>query len=140
MRVIYRLACRFLSNHSCKFSSHDFTLAQLFACLAVRVFCGLSLRRTDALLNDSPVWLANIGLARTPDRSTLCRAFDVLLSSRRCERMLGLPAEPVVKAKLPGPRAASTAARPDPLGQDRIGNGSDSPDFGPLHRARTPER
>jgi hypothetical protein len=100
MRVAYHLARGLLPEHSCKFSRHDFTLAQLFACLVLREFFGLSYRRTEALLVDSPQWLTDIGLARAPDHITLWRAFDALLIGRRCHRMLDLLAELFVKAKL----------------------------------------
>jgi hypothetical protein len=52
MCASYHLACRLLPEHSCKFSRHDFTLAQLFACLVVREFFSLSYRRTEMLLAD----------------------------------------------------------------------------------------
>jgi hypothetical protein len=45
----YHLARRTLPGHACTFSRHDFTLAQLFACLIVPDFFGLSYRRTEAL-------------------------------------------------------------------------------------------
>src|SRR4051812_36633191 len=98
--VAYHLARRTLPKHSCKFSRHDFTLAQLFACLVVREFFGLSFRRAEALLADSPAWLADIGLAKAPDHNTLWRAFEALLAGRRCGRMLELLAELFAKAKL----------------------------------------
>jgi hypothetical protein len=100
MRVAYHLARRLLPEHSCRFSRHDFTLAQLFACLVVREFFDLSYRRTEALLADSPAWLADIGLAKAPDHNTLWRAFDALLESRRCSGMLDLLARLFAKAKL----------------------------------------
>lgn len=100
MRVAHRLARRLLPEHSCKFSRHDFTLAQLFACLVVREFFGLSFRRTEALLADSPTWLADVGLARAPDHNTLWRAFDALLTQHRCKRMLDLLARLFAQAKL----------------------------------------
>ena len=100
MRVAHHLACRLLPEHSCKFSRHDFTLPQLFACLVVREFFGLSYRRAEALLADSPAWLADIGLAKAPDHNTLWRAFDALLVARRCARMLDLLAELFAEAKL----------------------------------------
>jgi len=100
MRVAHHLARRLLPEHSCKFSRHDFTLAQLFACLVVREFFGLSFRRAEALLNDSPAWLADIGLAKAPDHNTLWRAFDALLTSRRCSGMLDLLAQLFAQCKL----------------------------------------
>ena len=100
MRVAYHLARRLLPEHSCKFSRHDFTLAQLFACLVMREFFDLSYRRAEALLIDSPQWLADIGLSKAPDHNTLWRAFDALLASRRCTRMLDLLAELFAQAGL----------------------------------------
>jgi hypothetical protein len=100
MRVAYHLARRLLPQHSCKFSRHDFTLAQLFACLVVREFFDLSYRRAEALLADSPAWLADIGLAKAPDHNTLWRAFDALLKRHRCQRMLDLLAQLFAEAKL----------------------------------------
>src|SRR3954453_3812288 len=88
MRVAHHLARRLLPEHSCKFSRHDFTLAQLFACLVVREFFALSYRRTEALLADAPQWLADIGLSKPPDHNTLWRAFDELMIARRCDCML----------------------------------------------------
>jgi hypothetical protein len=104
MRVAYHLARRTLPEHACKFARHDFTLAQLFACLVVREFFGLSYRRTEALLADSPAWLADIGLRKAPDHNTLWRAFDALLANRRCGRMLDLLAQLFAKARLLTPR------------------------------------
>jgi hypothetical protein len=37
MRVAYDLARAALPDHASRFSRHDFTLAQLFACLVVRI-------------------------------------------------------------------------------------------------------
>lgn len=100
MRMAYQLARTQLPNHSCKFSRHDFTLAQLFACLVLREFFGLSFRRTEALLADAPQWLADLGLAKAPDHNTLWRAFESLLATRRCSRMLDLLAELFARARL----------------------------------------
>jgi hypothetical protein len=71
-----------------------------FACLVVREFFGLSYRRTEALLADSPAWLADIGLAKAPDHNTLWRAFEALLTTHRCRRMMDLLATLFAKAKL----------------------------------------
>jgi hypothetical protein len=99
MRVAYQLARRTLPGHSCKCSRHDFTLAQLFACLVVCEFFGLSYRRTEALLADSPAWLADVGLTRAPDHNTLWRAFDALMPGRRYAGMLDLLADLFAKAR-----------------------------------------
>ena len=100
IRTAYHLANQLLPAHSCKFSRQDFTLAQLFACLVLREFFDLSYRRTEALLVDSPAWLADIGLTKAPDHNTLWRAFEALLATRRCTRMLDLLAKLFAKAKL----------------------------------------
>jgi DDE family transposase len=81
MRVAYRLALACLPDYSCEYSRHDFTLPQLFACLVLREHQKKSYRGVEALLEDSPCWRAEIGLSRTPDHNTLCRAFGRLLSA-----------------------------------------------------------
>ena len=89
LQVAYRLALDVLPDHRCKSARHDFTLAQLFACLVLREFFSLSFRRTEQLLRDSPQWLADIGLTEPPDHNTLWRAFE-LINRRRFNRMLDL--------------------------------------------------
>lgn len=89
----HRLASRVWPHYSHPFSRHDFTLPQLFACLVVREMLKLSYRKAEALLRDSPHWLSEIGMTRAPDHNTLWRAFEVLLSSQRINRMLDLLAE-----------------------------------------------
>lgn len=79
-----------LRDYSSEFSRHDFTPGQLFACLVLREFYGLSYRRTEKLLRDSPQWLGDIGLAAAPDHNTLWRAFNCILKTRRVNRMLDL--------------------------------------------------
>jgi hypothetical protein len=100
MRTAYHLARRLLPEHSCKFSRHDFTLAQLFACLVVREMFDLSFRRAEALLADSPEWLAQIGLTKAPDHNTLWRAFGALLATRQCNRILDVQAQLFAQANL----------------------------------------
>jgi hypothetical protein len=95
----YQLAMKALPDHSCKFSRHDFTLAQLFACLVLREFYGLSYRRVEQLLRDSPQWLADIGINVAPDHNTLWRAFGLILKPRRVNRMLDLQARFLIKAR-----------------------------------------
>lgn len=99
LRVAYRLASKVLPDHASRFSRHDFTLAQLFACLVLREFFNLSYRRTEQLLRDSPQWLADIGLAEPPDHNTLWRAFE-LLNRRRFNRMLDLQVAAFGRARL----------------------------------------
>lgn len=126
MVTAYHLARRLLPEHSCKFSRHDFTLAQLFACLVIRENLNLSYRRAEALLADSPDWLAAIGLTKAPDHNTLWRAFAALMNARRCDRALTLMAQLFAEAGL-------IDARHKPLAMD-------STCFEQRHRSRHYDR
>ena len=88
MRAAFLLATHCLPNYSDKFSRHDFTLPQLFACLVIREHQKKSYRAVEALLRDSPDWLADIGMSRAPDHNTLCRAFTRLLKPGVVNSML----------------------------------------------------
>lgn len=135
----HRLASRVWPLYSDPFSRHDFTLPQLFACLVVREMLKLSYRKAEALLADTPDWLAAIGLARAPDHNALWRAFGHLLETRRVKRMLDLLAELFAQERLLGlsrkpltidstcyERAAAplAALRPRPP-QDEAGRGAE---------------
>jgi hypothetical protein len=100
LRFAYRLGRRVLPDQACTFSRHDFTLAQLFACLVLREFFGLSYRRTEALLRDSPQWLADIGLSVAPDHNTLWRALGRIVAPGRVNRMLDRLAASFARARL----------------------------------------
>lgn len=93
MRAAYVLAAQSLPAYSHKFSRHDFALAQLFACLAVKELLKRSYRGAEEVLRDSPGWLKDVGLRRAPDHNTLCRAADDLLRARRVRRVLDKVAE-----------------------------------------------
>jgi hypothetical protein len=88
MRAAYHLARACLPDYSCKFSRHDFTLPQLFACLAVKELLKRSYRGAEELLADSDNWLGDVGLSRAPDHNTLCRAAAFLLRKHRVEKLL----------------------------------------------------
>jgi hypothetical protein len=88
MRAAHLLATQCLPKHSHRFSRHDFTLPQLFACLVIREHQKKSYRGVEALLIDCPDWLADIGLSRAPDHNTLHRAFKLLARPRRLHSML----------------------------------------------------
>ncbi len=100
MREAYALACKTWPSYRHRFSRHDFTLPQLFACLVVREMLGLSYRKAEALFRDSPLWLSSIGMSRAPDHNTLWRAFDVLTKARRVNRMLDLLAQLFAQERL----------------------------------------
>ena len=90
MQVAYRLACDTWPKYRHRFSRHDFTLAQLFACLCIREVLRLSYRKCEQFLRDSPDWLADIGMSKVPDHNTLWRAFGLLTTTHRVNRMLDL--------------------------------------------------
>lgn len=84
----YQLALEILPDHYHKCSRHDFTLAQLLACLVLRQFYDLSYRGAEQLLRDSPQWLADIGLSVAPDHNTLWRAMGCIVKPGRVNRIL----------------------------------------------------
>lgn len=88
MVMAYRLGTKHLPTYASAFSRHDFTLAQLFACLVLRQFYNLSYRRAQALLADCPDLRDAIGLSRTPDHNTLCDAFETLVKADSFAPML----------------------------------------------------
>jgi hypothetical protein len=100
LNAAYRLAQRLFAQYACEFSRHDFTLPQLFACLVLREFYGLSYRRAERLLRDSPQWLADLGLSAAPDHNTLWRAFGSILKTRRINRAIDLLASHFDQARL----------------------------------------
>src|SRR5207237_1156161 len=82
MLVAHHLACQCLPRYSSKFSRHDFTLRQLFACLVLREHQRQSYRGCEALLRDAEHWCHAIGMRKAPDHNTLCRAFGVVVTGR----------------------------------------------------------
>ncbi len=67
----YQLALPLLPGYASAFSRHDgFTEAQLFACLVLREHQKKSYRGIEALLADSPEWLAEIASTTTTRRIT----------------------------------------------------------------------
>lgn len=93
MRRAYALGQRVWPDYDSRFSRHDFTQPQLFACLAARESLRLSYRKAEVFLNDVPDWLAAIDLDHAPDHNTLWRAFGALLKKRRVDRALDLLAD-----------------------------------------------
>jgi hypothetical protein len=66
MQVAHYLACQSLPSYSCKFSRHDFTLPQLFACLCVKELLKRSYRQAEAVLKDAEHWCHDIGMRKAP--------------------------------------------------------------------------
>lgn len=112
LRLAHELARQALPDHDSRFSRHDFTNAQLFACLVLREHQRKSFRGVEALLRDSPTWRADIGLSKTPDHNTLCRAFDRFVRPAMAWTMLDL------MAKLAQTRRTIRRKRDQPLAID----------------------
>lgn len=93
MLAAYEAARQLLPDHRSKFSRKDFTLSQLFACLVLREHQKKSYRGVEALLRDCPDWLLDIGLKKTPDHNTLCRAFKKLMKRKLANSLLDLTVE-----------------------------------------------
>src|SRR5215212_8290902 len=90
LRLAHDLAREVLPSYASHFSRKDFTRPQLFACLVLREHQKKSFRGVEALLADSPTWLADIGMSKAPDHNTLCRAFDAFMKPRLAGAMLSL--------------------------------------------------
>src|SRR5512132_3961511 len=88
MLAAYHRARQCLPTYSCKCCRHDFTLPQLFACLAVREYQRQSYRGCEALLRDAEHWCHAIGMSKVPDHNTLCRAFGVIVTGKRMNKAL----------------------------------------------------
>jgi hypothetical protein len=104
IRAAHRLATACLPQYGDRFSRHDFTLPKLFACLVIREHQKESYRGVEALLADCTEWLADIGMARAPDHTTLWRAFNFLVKPGVIESMLDLQARWAGERKLLGGR------------------------------------
>lgn len=100
MRAAYCLGGRSLPDHTSKFSRKDFTLPQLFACLAVKEMLKQSYRQAEAFLIDCPDWLTDIGMERAPDHNTLCRAANYLLRTFRADQLLDVLGQWAAAAKM----------------------------------------
>jgi hypothetical protein len=102
MQVAYHLANQCLPNYRCKFSRHDYTLPQLFACLAVKELLKRSYRGAEAVLADSESWLRAIGLSAAPDHNTLHRAAEFLLRKHRVDKLLDTMVQWAAVARMVG--------------------------------------
>jgi hypothetical protein len=100
LNLAYDLGREVLPKYFSPFSRHAYTKPQLFACLVLREHQRKSFRGVEALLADSPQWLADIGLAKAPDHNTLCRAFDEFVDPGLADSMLDLMAKLAASRKL----------------------------------------
>lgn len=88
MRLAFTLGSDALPKYFSRFSRHDFTVSQLFACLVLKEHQRKTYRDVEALLRDAPQWCRDIGMKKVPDHNTLCRAFHALKLIRRGGRLL----------------------------------------------------
>ena len=101
LKLAYDLGEEVLPRYFSPFSRHDgFTKPQLFACLVLREHQRKSFRGLEALLIDSPQWLADIGLSKAPDHNTLSRAFNEFVDPDLADSMLDLMAKLAASRKL----------------------------------------
>src|ERR1700733_13914548 len=84
----HQLGSTIWKGHSHRFSRHDYTCAQLFACLVLREVLKMSYRRAEAFLKDVPDWLRQISLEHAPDHNTLWRAFGKWIKPKQVNRAL----------------------------------------------------
>ena len=100
LKLAYALGVETLPKYFSPFSRHGFTKPQLFACLVLREHQKKSFRGIEALLIDSPQWLADIGLSKAPDHNTLSRAFNEFVDPDLADSMLDLMAKLAASRKL----------------------------------------
>jgi len=101
LKLAYALGVEVLPTYFSRFSRRDApTKPQLFACLVLREHQRKSFRGVEALLADSPQWLADIGLAKAPDHNTLSRAFNEFVDPDLANTMLDLMAKLARSRKL----------------------------------------
>jgi len=109
MRAAHALGERLFDEHAHKFSRKDLTLAQLFACLALREHQRKSYRGVEALLIDCSDLRGAVGLTRAPDHNTIWRAFEHLVKPGKVGRALDLMA---AQAKAEGLKIRGDAVKP----------------------------
>lgn len=101
LKLAFELGVEVLPTYFSPFSRRDApTKPQLFACLVLRGHQRKSFRGIEALLADSPTWLADIGLKRAPDHNTLSRAFNEFVGPGLADSVLDLMAKLAASRKL----------------------------------------
>lgn len=78
-----------LRPYAHKYAPRKFTQPQLLALLVLRTWLDASYRRTEAIIADWSDLRAELGLSKTPDHTTLCRAARRLLRSDLARSLLG---------------------------------------------------
>jgi len=94
--VALEVGRRSFPRYSHRYSRRDFTLAQLFALLALRQFFKTDYRGIVAVLHDWPTLRQDLGLEKVPHFTTLQKAERRLFSAERVR----CPLEPHRRALL----------------------------------------
>ena len=87
-RVALKVGKRSLPEYSHPKSPQRFTLPQLFACLALKVFFKADYRGIEQILKDFPSLCAELGLKSVPHFTTLQKCERRLLESKRIAKLL----------------------------------------------------
>ena len=88
LEYAYLIGQLVLSDYSHRYSRHDFTQPQLFACLALKEFLQLDYRKLVGLLQDAGELTAAIGLQKVPHFTTFQKAARRLLINRHAQTYL----------------------------------------------------
>ena len=105
LKLTYALGVEVLPKYFSRFSRfsrHAVTKPQLFACLVLREHQRKSFRGVEALLADSPAWLADVGLKKAPDHNTLSCVFNEFVNPGLADSMLDFMAKLARSRKLLG--------------------------------------
>ena len=121
-------ARRALPSYSSRFSRHDYTLAQHFACLVLNSFFRTDYRGIAAILADLPELCRALELAKVPHFTTLQKAHRRVLAFGPFSQLLDVtvrralgerprasnspPATPPASTRRRSARTSSAAARP----------------------------
>jgi len=119
MLVAYWFAVQALPEYASRFSRHDFTLPQLFACLVLKEHQKQTYRGIEAILADSPEWCSAIGMNRAPDHATLHRAFDTIARTHHLQGLLDRMIRWAIEHKLLGDTLAIDSTSLDVRYQSR---------------------
>ena len=88
LQYAYLVGQLVLPDYSHRYSRHDFTQSQLFACLAPKEFLQLDYRKLAGLLQDAGELAAAIDLNRVPHFTTFQKAAKRLLLNRHAQAYL----------------------------------------------------
>lgn len=109
LECAYLIGQLVLPDYSHRYSRHDFTQPQLFACLALKEFLQLDYRKLASLLQDAGELASAIGLQKVPHFTTFQKAARRLLINRCAQAYLD---KTIRLAQVQGrlPRCVSLAA------------------------------